>query len=93
MTRSSIPDSIEVYAQSPIFHQDTVPKKLTKAHSTKPGTYGRLNVLSGALTYVVTGPPETRTDLYGGDSVLIRPEQVHYVSIDGPVKFQVDFMK
>jgi len=90
---SGIPSDAKVYAQSPIFNQDSVPAKLTQAHNTKPCVYGRLRVLSGSLRYVIIGPPETERSLSEGDDAIILPEQMHYVAIEGPVEFQIDFMK
>jgi len=88
-----LPDGVSKYSETPEFTQDTVPEKLTKHHDTKDGTWGRLVVLEGALTYVVPGPPEERQDVIPGSPAIIEPKLLHYVAIDGPVRFKVEFLK
>lgn len=88
-----LPDTVEKYAESPEFTHETVPDKLTSVHDTKAGTWGRLVVLEGALTYVVPGPPESRTLVDTGSTAIIEPTVPHHVEIDGPVRFKVEFLK
>lgn len=87
------PAEVSVYSQSPVFTQATAPEKMRQAHKTKAGVYGQVNVLSGAMDFHIVGPPHTTTHLAKGDGMLVLPEQEHYVEIDGPVRFQIDFLK
>ena len=88
-----LPDGVSKYSETPEFTQDTVPEKLTRHHDTKDGTWGRLVVLEGALTYVVPGPPVAHCEVTPDAPVIIVPKLLHYVAIDGPVRFKVQFWK
>ena len=78
------------YRRTPEFTDATVPKGLTRAHSTKAGTWARLHVLEGRLIF---------RDLVGGSEMvlepgihpLIHPERLHEVATCGPVRFFVEF--
>lgn len=78
------------YRSTPIFDAETLPGALRRAHSTKPGVWGRLNVLKGSVRYVVeeTG---AHLDLNAGDFVIILPEQLHHVEPLGDMQMQVSF--
>ena len=89
--RSDLPDGLEKYAETPVFSEVTVPGRLTSLHDTKAGTWGRLMVLTGALDYVVPGPPLSRQRIDAGETGIIEPEVPHRVELIGPVTFKVEF--
>jgi len=88
-----IPPDVHKYAESPIFTEVTVPKKLTSLHDTKSGVWGRLCVLGGRLKYIIPGPPFLSSILEAGDIGIIRPEESHRVEMIGPVKFKIEFCR
>ncbi len=88
-----MPDSVEKYAESPEFTQDTVPKRLTAAHDTKPGIWGIIRVAEGKLRYVVPGPPWREAVLTPDTPGLIRPTERHWVQPIGDVRFKVEFYR
>jgi len=90
---SPLPEAIKKYAESPVFTTNSVPAKLTQAHSTKAGVWGRLNVLQGSLDYIITGPPKTVTKLYAGDHTIIKPQETHLVALAPDTRFQIEFLK
>lgn len=91
--RADLPAGFTKYGGTAVFTEKTVPAKLTSAHDTKPGVWGKLIVLDGALDYVVPGPPEERARIEAGGFGVIEPEVKHYVTPLGPVTFRVDFYR
>ena len=90
---ATLPESVEKYAESPIFTEQTVPKKLTREHDTKPGVWGRLIVLSGELDFVIPGPPATSHHIDTDTPAIIEPTVLHYLVLNGPVTFKIEFLK
>lgn len=88
-----LPKTVEKYAESPIFTEDTVPRKLTREHNTKSGVWGRLIVLEGGLDFVIPGPPSTTQHIEAGSVVIIEPMVLHYVVLNEPVQFKIEFLK
>ena len=88
---AELPEGLEKYAETPVFTAETVPGKLTSLHDIKAGTWGRLMVLTGALDYVVPGPPSSRRRITAGETGIIEPQVRHRVELVGPVTFQVEF--
>ncbi len=91
--RDALPMGLIKYGGTAVFTEKTVPAKLTSAHDTKPGVWGKLVVLEGALDYVVPGPPEERRRIIAGGFGVIEPEVRHYVTPVGAVSFRVDFYR
>jgi tellurite resistance-related uncharacterized protein len=91
--KSELPASVEQYAQSPVFDNHTIPKAFKAAHSTKPGVWGRLKVLTGSLDFTLIGPPKVMTTLNAGEHHIFAPTAVHLVSLKPDTSFQIDFLK
>ena len=89
----ALPESVEYYAQTPLFDETGVPAKLTSLHDTKPGVWGKLVVISGALDYILAGPPETQQRVIEGEFAIIEPTIPHRVAIDRTVRFRVEFYR
>jgi len=87
MTNPKFPGS---YSSSPVFDQDTLPDALRRSHSTKSGTWGLLEVISGQITYVVEETGKGK-NLREGDLQPIAPDEVHHVEPLGPMQMQVHF--
>ena len=85
MTQVPIP-----YRSTPIFDTETLPNALRKAHCTKAGVWGRLDVIKGSVRYVVEETGE-HVILSAGDFVIILPEQMHHVEPLGEMQMQVGF--
>lgn len=78
------------YRSTPIFKSETLPAGLRKAHCTKVGVWGRLNVLEGSVRYVIEDTGEQLV-LNAGEYVTILPEQLHHVEPLGEMRMQVSF--
>lgn len=90
---TEFPDHLVKYGETAIFNEKSVPAKLTTQHDTKRGVWGKLIVRSGALNYVIQGPPLVRERIGAGAFATIEPEIKHWVEIVGPVEFQVEFYR
>jgi len=75
------------------FTEANVPDALTRAHRIGAGSWGRLVVLSGALDYVIEGPPESRRRIEAGDFAAIEPATPHRVEIPRAASFRVEFYR
>ena len=87
------PEGLAKYSETPLFTADSVPDTLLKAHATKPGVWGKLQVVEGSLHYVVPGPPPSRAFLQAGDHGVIEPAVPHHLELSGPVAFKVEFYR
>ena len=83
-------DTLQPYRSTPIFNSETLPAGLRKAHCTKGGVWGRLNVLDGSVRYVIEETGEQLV-LNTGEFVTILPEQRHHVEPLGEMRMQVSF--
>jgi tellurite resistance-related uncharacterized protein len=88
-----MPSGYVAYRKTPVFTADTIPRGLLSRHSTKAGVWGRLEVLSGTLNFVLEGPGEPREVLRAGESVVIVPEVEHRVEPLGPVEFRIELYR
>ena len=91
MTR--FPKGLTQYSETPLFTAESVPDKLLKAHATKDGVWGKLQVLEGGLHYVLPGPPASRSFIGAGDHGVIEPTVPHHLELAGPVAFKVVFYR
>jgi len=91
--RREMPSGYVAYRTTPVFTADTIPRGLLSRHATKAGVWGRLEVLSGSLQFVLEGPGEAREMVKAGESVVIVPEVEHRVETLGPVEFRVEFYR
>jgi tellurite resistance-related uncharacterized protein len=78
------------YRSTPVFTNDTLPKGLRRAHSTKADVWGLLKVLKGTILYVTEETGE-RQMVQAPGTVVILPQQLHSVEPQGDMEMQVDF--
>ena len=89
---AALPASVRPYKQTPVFSQETVPAGLLKDHSTKPGVWGVITVLSGRLQYAVPATGETLI-LSPGQAGVVEPTVPHRVKPLGQVTFSIEFWR
>ncbi len=90
---AQLPEHAEKYAESPEFTTKTVPDSLTTSHDTKPGVWGKLIVIEGALDFIIEGPPEQTIRLEANAHTVIEPQQVHRVRLDRYTRFLIEFYR
>jgi tellurite resistance-related uncharacterized protein len=87
-----LPTGLAPYSRSPVFTEKTVPDAFLKDHSTKPGVWGVIHVLSGQLKFTVPSK-EADTMIYAGDKATVEPTVSHKVLPVGAVSFQIEFWR
>jgi tellurite resistance-related uncharacterized protein len=91
MSVPSFPAGARAYQRTASFGVDDTPEALRKAHTTKPGVWGRIVVESGALELRVDG--RGSQTLEPGTDGVIEPEVPHEVTpLDG-ARFYVEFLR
>ncbi len=89
----ALPPGLEHYSQSPVFTPENLPAALTRAHTTRAGTWGLLRVYSGILHFSLDQAPFTELVLSAGQTVVIEPGIPHHVRFELPGSFQIEFHK
>lgn len=91
----AIPAGLSPYKRTPEFTETTVPAGLLKAHATKEGVWGLIQVLEGELVYRVVDPRREPTELTLSPATpgVVEPEILHEVQPNGPVRFHVEFFR
>ena len=87
-----LPASVEAYRKTPIFTETSIPEALLRDHSTKAGTWGLIQVISGELVLHLAGS-ETPERLTPGRPGVLEPQATHRVDADGPARFFVEFYR
>lgn len=77
------------YRITAIFDETTLPAALRREHRTKEGAWGIIRLLEGELHLRF---PDGREEKLSTDRPgLIRPQEVHWVELLGPMRMQVEF--
>lgn len=88
-----IPASAKPYKKTPEFTEETVPPGLLKAHQTKEGTWGKIKVTEGKLTYRILEPEIEEVHLSSEIFGVVEPTILHEVEPQGKVRFHVEFFR
>lgn len=88
-----LPRGLEPTRRTPDFHEETVPAGLLRDHTTRAGTWGRIEVAEGLLRYRIRGGRGGSFVLRPGRVGVVRPEELHHVELLGPVRFAVQFLR
>lgn len=91
---TSLPEGLTPYRRTPVMTEGSVPAGLLRSHSTKPGVWGLIHVLEGALAYRITDPrrPESKRTLVPAEPPgVVEPTMLHDVAPVGAVRFFVEF--
>jgi tellurite resistance-related uncharacterized protein len=89
----AIPASATSYKRTPEFTENTVPASLLKAHQTKEGTWGKINVIEGKLRYRILEPKVEEVILSTEKFGVVEPTVLHEVEPEGNVRFHVEFFR
>lgn len=89
----NLPPGVSSYKSTPEFTNETVPKGLLRAHQTKEGTWGKIVVLEGQLSYRILEPELEELVLSKEKSGVVEPTVLHEVEPIGEVKFYVEFYR
>lgn len=88
----AMPSGMTEFSRTKLYTEATVPDKLRKHHCLSKDVWGLLTVKSGMLTYSLE---EGGFDVAvkQGQSVVIPPEALHFVTPGDQVSFDVAFFK
>jgi tellurite resistance-related uncharacterized protein len=93
---ATLPGDANLYRRTDLFTETSIPAGLLKAHSTKPGVWGLIRVIDGALTYRVEDPrrpPSTSLLTAEAAPGVIEPTILHSVEPQRSVRFYVEFYR
>ena len=88
-----LPDGVEVYKETAVFDESTVPAGLLASHSLRAGTWGRIVVLEGKVDYVIEDDPPLAFVLRPGVDGTVAPESPHHVRLQPGARFKVCFLR
>jgi tellurite resistance-related uncharacterized protein len=78
------------YRSTPVFDETSLPAALRREHRTKPGVWGVIRVVEGALELRFADEGLSQI-LSPGAPGLVLPDQPHWVTPVGRMRMQVDF--
>ncbi|MBM4244868.1 MAG: DUF1971 domain-containing protein [Deltaproteobacteria bacterium] len=87
----TLPVNSVPYKRTDVFTDSSVPSGLLRAHSTKPGAWGKIVALEGTLTYRILEPVMEEVRLSPGRHGVIEPTIKHEVVPTSGVRFYVEF--
>jgi tellurite resistance-related uncharacterized protein len=90
--RAELPADLVVARTAGPFDEATIPDGLRRAHRAPAGTWALLQVSDGSIDFSLDTVPPIERHLSAGESQPIPPEVPHQVSVNGPVRLQVDFL-
>lgn len=90
---TTLPDDVVPYRRTREFTASTVPGGLLESHRTKAGTWARIVVLEGTLTYRVLAPRVLAFDLVPGRDGVVEPTVPHQVEPGPDARFYVEFYR
>lgn len=85
----NFPEGLTAYKRTPEFTEQNIPKGLLNNHATKAGTWGKIRVLEGALTFTIDG--QQAIELKATETSHIPPQILHAVKANNSVRFYVEF--
>ena len=90
-----VPETVSFYKRTPEFTEDSVPPALLRAHSTKEGVWGRIQVTQGELVYWIVDPRRAKrqTVLRPEDAGVVEPTILHEVQPSTGTAFFVEFLR
>jgi len=89
----SLPSNLEKYKCTPQFDETSVPPGLLKAHQTKEGTWGKIVIVSGKLSYRILEPEFEQLVLSPDSFGVVEPTILHEVAPIGKVTSYVEFYR
>jgi len=91
MERPTMPPGLTLSRTTPEFTDSSVPAGLLAAHRVADGCWGRLRVLSGAVTFVFEDEPNDAHVLRVDERIDIPPGRAHHVEPATDARFVVEF--
>lgn len=85
--------ALDIYHTIGPFDRASVPEGLLREHSLKPGTWGRITVLSGSVGLAWDDDADEAVELGEGDTLVIPPVRPHHLVPTGAFELTIDFLR
>lgn len=89
----SIPDGFVLTRTTPVFESAMAPEKMLNEHRTAAGTWGRINVVGGVVTYRILGDTPEEHALTPDLPGIIEPETPHQIRPEPGAEFFIEFYR
>ncbi len=86
---------LEAYRLIGPFDADSLPRGLLAEHRLKPGIWGRLTMLVGAIDFNWDdeGAASEPITLKAGDVLMVPPQRPHHLKLRGSFELQIEFLR
>lgn len=91
--RKDLPSDLVEYKRTPEFSRLSVPAALLSSHSTKTGTWGKIVVLEGSLTYRILEPEVEELLLDPQRPGIVEPVTRHEIETHAEARFYIQFYR
>ncbi|MBC2852158.1 DUF1971 domain-containing protein [Cetobacterium sp. 8H] len=89
--KNSFPPELKKKNETPIMNEKTIFADILKAHKLPEGKFGLLRVLSGKVNFIWEEDPEIIYTVDSEHPLVIVPEKLHRVILNGPMELRVEF--
>lgn len=89
----TLPENLSEFKRTPEFNEATLPQGLQSRHTTPTGTWAKITILEGKLTYRILEPEVEENELSVTQPGVIEPLVLHEVNIIGPVRGYIGFYR
>lgn len=90
---NKLPSNVACYGRTPEFNDKTIPSGLQSSHRTKPGTWAKIVVVEGKLTYRILERDVSEVELTPKAPGIVEPEVLHMVKPVDKVRFFIEFYR
>ena len=85
---------LEPYRLIGPFDAESLPRGLLAEHRLKPGSWGRVTMLAGAIGFAWDDDATLdRIMLTVGDVLMVPPQRPHHLELCGPFELQIEFLR
>jgi tellurite resistance-related uncharacterized protein len=89
----SIPEDLALTRTTAVFDSTTTPEKMLNEHKTGSGTWGRINVIAGVVTYRILGNTTEEYTLTPQLPGVIEPDTPHQIKPTLGAQFFLEFYR
>lgn len=89
----TLPENLSEFKRTPEFTEATLPEGLKSRHTTPTGTWAKITILGGKLTYRILEPEVEENELSVTQPGVIEPLVPHEVKLTGAVQGYIAFYR
>lgn len=87
----SLDSKLKKKNETPVMNEKTIFVDILKAHKLPEGKFGLLKVLSGKVNFIWEEDPDIIYTVDSDHPLVIAPEKLHRVILNGPTELKVEF--